>query len=110
MRWCFMGPFETIDLNAPEGIEDFVHRYADAYRAIGAGQRELTDWSGDTCRTVVEARRQVLSVAQLEARQAWRDRGNRRRDVLADAVELLARQRQLLAPGQLFFTQPRRTG
>jgi L-gulonate 3-dehydrogenase len=27
-RWSFMGPFETIELNAPGGIPDYVQRYA----------------------------------------------------------------------------------
>jgi L-gulonate 3-dehydrogenase len=27
LRWAFMGPFETIDLNAPGGIRDYVDRY-----------------------------------------------------------------------------------
>ena len=27
LRWSFMGPFETIDLNAPGGVEDYVGRF-----------------------------------------------------------------------------------
>ena len=27
LRWSFMGPFETIDLNAPAGVRDYVERY-----------------------------------------------------------------------------------
>src|SRR5207237_5544729 len=27
LRWSFMGPFETIELNAPGGIPDHCHRY-----------------------------------------------------------------------------------
>ena len=27
-RWAFMGPFETLDLNAPEGIIDYCNRYS----------------------------------------------------------------------------------
>ena len=27
LRWSFMGPFETIDLNAPGGVRDYVERY-----------------------------------------------------------------------------------
>lgn len=27
LRWSFMGPFETIDLNAPGGVRDCVERY-----------------------------------------------------------------------------------
>jgi hypothetical protein len=27
LRWSFMGPFETIDLNAPNGVNDYCNRY-----------------------------------------------------------------------------------
>src|SRR5204863_9812245 len=30
LRWSFMGPFETIDLNAPGGVTDYAARYGDA--------------------------------------------------------------------------------
>ncbi|HEX3209697.1 MAG TPA: 3-hydroxyacyl-CoA dehydrogenase, partial [Geminicoccaceae bacterium] len=34
LRWSFMGPFETIDLNAPGGIADYLRRYGPLYQAI----------------------------------------------------------------------------
>ena len=35
LRWSFMGPFETIDLNAPGGVRDYVERYEQVYRGCG---------------------------------------------------------------------------
>ena len=32
LRWSFMGPFETIDLNAPEGLADYAKRYGPVLR------------------------------------------------------------------------------
>ena len=32
VRWSFMGPFQTIHLNAPEGIAGYVERYEKMYR------------------------------------------------------------------------------
>ena len=32
LRWSFMGPFETIDLNAPGGVRDYVERYQEHLR------------------------------------------------------------------------------
>ena len=32
LRWSFMGPFQTIHLNAPEGIAGYVKRYEKMYR------------------------------------------------------------------------------
>src|SRR5690606_19450990 len=34
LRWSFMGPFETIDLNAPGGVQDYCDRYGEMYRAM----------------------------------------------------------------------------
>lgn len=44
-RWSFMGPFETIDLNAPNGIEDYVQRYEPMYQALADQQFETADWA-----------------------------------------------------------------
>ncbi|HZQ61527.1 MAG TPA: 3-hydroxyacyl-CoA dehydrogenase, partial [Casimicrobiaceae bacterium] len=32
LRWAFMGPFETIELNAPGGIPDYCRRYVSWFR------------------------------------------------------------------------------
>ena len=34
LRWSFMGPFETIDLNAPGGIADYCDRYTGFYKRL----------------------------------------------------------------------------
>lgn len=34
LRWSFMGPFETIDLNAPNGVVDYGDRYGPLYRDV----------------------------------------------------------------------------
>ncbi len=34
LRWSFMGPFETIDLNAPGGMADYCARYTGFYRSL----------------------------------------------------------------------------
>jgi len=36
LRWSFMGPFETIDLNAPGGVRDYVERYESIYIRLHA--------------------------------------------------------------------------
>ena len=44
LRWSFMGPFETIDLNAPGGIRDYVQRYQSIYETavpVDAAPRRL---------------------------------------------------------------------
>ena len=36
LRWSFMGPFETIELNAPGGIADYCARYTGFYKRVAA--------------------------------------------------------------------------
>jgi 3-hydroxyacyl-CoA dehydrogenase len=34
LRWSFLGPFETIELNAPGGIPDYCARYTGFYKEL----------------------------------------------------------------------------
>jgi 3-hydroxyacyl-CoA dehydrogenase len=36
LRWSFLGPFETIELNAPGGIPDYCERYTGFYKELAA--------------------------------------------------------------------------
>jgi L-gulonate 3-dehydrogenase len=73
LRWSFIGPFETIDLNAPGGVRDYVARYGPAFARMAAGAQPA-DWTGKVLDTVEAQRRQRLPQAALAARTAWRDR------------------------------------
>ncbi len=44
LRWSFMGPMQTIHLNAPGGITDYVARYGDMFRGFGIGPYDTVDW------------------------------------------------------------------
>jgi 3-hydroxyacyl-CoA dehydrogenase len=72
-RWSFMGPFETIDLNAPNGIADYVERYEPMYQRLAAEQTEIVDWSATLESGLLEQRRAALPIADLPARRMWRD-------------------------------------
>jgi len=74
LRWSFMGPFETIDLNAPGGVRDYVERYESIYRGLQPSMRERAEWAGPVLKEVEAERRKRLPATQLQARQAWRDR------------------------------------
>ncbi len=73
LRWAFMGPFETIDLNAPEGVRDYAARYGAAWHGLLADTR-YEPWSGELIDAVDAERRAVLPRARLGERAAWRDR------------------------------------
>lgn len=74
LRWSFMGPFETIDLNAPGGVADYVERYQGIYEKIFTQTRHRADWGGDVLQTVEGERRTRVAKEDLGKRQAWRDR------------------------------------
>jgi 3-hydroxyacyl-CoA dehydrogenase len=73
IRWSVVGPFETIDLNAPGGVSDYIDRYGPMYDDLAIGSEGRADWQG-TVRDVVTAdRRARLAVDQIPARTEWRD-------------------------------------
>ncbi|TLU70949.1 3-hydroxyacyl-CoA dehydrogenase [Lichenicoccus roseus] len=74
LRWAFMGPFETIDLNAPGGIADYARRLGGLYRDIAAETTEQRGWDNELIARIEAQRREVLPEAELVARSAWRDR------------------------------------
>ncbi|MER9947601.1 MULTISPECIES: 3-hydroxyacyl-CoA dehydrogenase [unclassified Mesorhizobium] len=74
LRWSFMGPFETIDLNAPGGVRDYVERYQSIYSNIFPQMLRRVDWAGEVMKTVEADRRERLPRENLGERQVWRDR------------------------------------
>jgi 3-hydroxyacyl-CoA dehydrogenase len=74
LRWSFMGPFETIDLNAPGGVKDYCARYQQIYARLFPSMQRRVDWSGAVMETVERARRAKLPQEALQQRQEWRDR------------------------------------
>lgn len=73
LRWSFMGPFETIDLNAPGGVRDYCGRYGALYYNLAQQQADPRRWDGVLDRIEAE-RSKSLPRSALAERQAWRDR------------------------------------
>ena len=74
LRWSFMGPFETIDLNAPGGVRDYVERYQSIYSNIFPQMQHRVDWAGEVLEKVETERRRRVPEDRLRDRQVWRDR------------------------------------
>ncbi len=74
LRWSFMGPFETIDLNAPGGVRDYAERYQGIYSNIFPQTQHRVDWSGEVMNQIEKSRRSVLPADKLQERQLWRDK------------------------------------
>ncbi len=74
LRWSFMGPFETIDLNAPGGVRDYVERYERIYIGLFPSMQRRVNWGGPVLTAVESDRRAKVPAEKLIARQRWRDR------------------------------------
>jgi 3-hydroxyacyl-CoA dehydrogenase len=74
LRWSFMGPFETIDLNAPDGVRDYVERYQGIYENIFPQMQRRVDWAGPWLNEIERGRRNQTPADKLVERQRWRDR------------------------------------
>ena len=73
LRWAFMGPFETIDLNAPGGIKDYMQRYGNMYLNMEKNNKILPDWSETNAIKLEKERREILSTDQLLKRAQKRN-------------------------------------
>lgn len=74
LRWSFMGPIETIDLNAPGGVADYLERYGPTIRRVGDSQAAAAAWP-DTIGVKLDAeRRAAVPLEKLVDATAWRDR------------------------------------
>ncbi|MBV7486685.1 3-hydroxyacyl-CoA dehydrogenase [Bordetella sp. BOR01] len=74
LRWSFMGPFETIDLNAPAGVRDYAERYETMYAGLFEQMQRRVPWGGELMDRIEAERREHLPADALAARQLWRDR------------------------------------
>jgi 3-hydroxyacyl-CoA dehydrogenase len=73
LRWAFMGPFETIDLNAPAGVADYIARYDGLYQNLWQSQQHVANWA-EASGAIEAERRAALPAEKLGARATWRDR------------------------------------
>jgi 3-hydroxyacyl-CoA dehydrogenase len=54
-RWSFIGPFETIELNAPGGVPDYCARYTGFYKRLASQAAGPSVYDGDNLKNVVAA-------------------------------------------------------
>jgi 3-hydroxyacyl-CoA dehydrogenase len=73
LRWAFMGPFETIDLNAPGGVPDYAARYGPKWHGMMKDVR-YEPWDSALIAKVEAERRKLMPQTRHAEREAWRDR------------------------------------
>ncbi len=74
LRWAFIGPFETMELNAPEGFKAYVAKFGHVYRNMLDDMRTDLPWSADAVNEIERWRRAAYpKEADVTRRRLWRD-------------------------------------
>ena len=74
LRWSFMGPYETIDLNSPGGVGEYIDRYEGLFKSLWKTQLHDIAWGGPVRAQALGERDAKLPRSKLVDRQKWRDR------------------------------------
>ncbi len=74
LRWSFIGPFATIELNAPGGVADYCARYAGFYRSLAANPPSATIWDAANVQKIASQLEPPPTRAERDARMHWRDK------------------------------------
>ena len=74
LRWSFMGPFETIELNAPGGIPDYIARYMDIYRRLQKDPATPAVFDAENVKRVIAAWGGTPPEAVRGKKSLWRDK------------------------------------
>ncbi len=86
LRWALIGPFETMDLNAPNGFQDYATRYGRYYQAMGRDLSVADPWPSEALERIEDSRRAVTPRETVGERMRWRDKALMRLLVLKDIV------------------------
>jgi hypothetical protein len=74
LRWAFIGPFETMELNASGGFLHYATKFEATYRSILDTMRVDRPWPREALARVESWRRAVLPAeADVTRRRLWRD-------------------------------------
>ena len=68
IRWAFMGPFEIMDLNAPEGIKDSFSRYKSGIQNLAREQNSVPKYSEEYLYKLENEQRKRLSYSERSNR------------------------------------------
>jgi L-gulonate 3-dehydrogenase len=74
LRWAFMGPIETAELNAPEGMRDYCTRYAHSLKSVPLKPAKPDVWDEPNVSRVIAAWGAAPGRAALLEKSVWRDK------------------------------------
>ncbi len=73
LRWSFMGPFETIELNAPGGIADYCARYTPWFRRYMADLPSPSVWDDANWNKAADAWGPAPTADAVAQKSLWRN-------------------------------------
>uniref|UniRef100_A0AAV2JZM9 Crystallin, lambda 1 n=1 Tax=Knipowitschia caucasica TaxID=637954 RepID=A0AAV2JZM9_KNICA len=73
MRYAFIGPMETMHLNAPQGLGDYMQRYGPGIQRVLSSFGPTPDFSGDQAQDIVKEMNRLIPQEQLSAHIERRD-------------------------------------
>ena len=73
LRWAFMGPFETIEMNAPGGVADYCRRYVPWFRRYLADLPPASVWDDAEWQRAADAWGRNPTPEQIATKSRWRD-------------------------------------
>ena len=73
LRWAFMGPFETIELNAPGGIPDYCARYGETLLRTSSAPVTPEVWGKENIARAAASWGRSPSPEDILEKQRWRD-------------------------------------
>lgn len=73
LRWSFMGPFETIELNAPGGVADYCARYTPWFRRYVADLPKPSVWDDANWHRAAAAWGRAPSADEIAKKSLWRN-------------------------------------
>jgi 3-hydroxyacyl-CoA dehydrogenase len=73
LRWAFMGPFETIELNAPGGIADYCERYVPWFRRYLADLPTAKVWDDAEWAKAAQAWGPAPGADRIARKSLWRN-------------------------------------
>lgn len=73
LRWAFMGPFETIELNAPGGTGDYCARYGETLYRLSSEPVTKDLWETANVDRVIASWGQDPSPEKIANKSRWRD-------------------------------------
>jgi L-gulonate 3-dehydrogenase len=73
LRWAFLGPFATIELNAPRGMADYCARYGGFLQRLAKEPAGSEVWGPANIARVSAALGPARTAAALAERTRWRD-------------------------------------